>query len=140
MAGKWKGFKVPSTMSQIVRIADIFTWKLWFCVELENVDFNSFLERLIGEGKNISVIEERQTTNGEKVRQSRLRTFLLFLVNNHTDMKFPKSIEAKKKQKQKRDFYERDQRNNDMLRFKFSQRSSSEISWGKKAERSYRPN
>ena len=55
-----------------------------------------FLERLIKEGKNISVIEERQTTNGEKVRQSRLRTFLLFLVNNHTDMKFPKSIEAKK--------------------------------------------
>ena len=100
-----------------------------------SIDF--FLERLIGEGKNISVIEERQTTNGEKVRRSRLRTFLLFLVNNHTDMKFPKSIEVKEKQKQKRDFHER---NNDMLRFKFSQRSSSKISWGKKAERSYRPN
>ena len=91
-----------------------------------------FLERLIGEGKNILVIEERQTTNGEKVRRSRLRTFLLFLVNNHTDMKFPKSIEVKEKQKQKRDFHERDQRNNDMLRFKFSQRSSSEISWAKR--------
>ena len=95
---------------------------------------------MIGEGKNISVIEERQTTNGEKVRQSRLRTFLLFLVNNHTDMKFPKSIEVKKKPKQKMVFHERDQRNNDMLRFKFSQKSSSEISLGKKAERSYRPN
>ena len=124
-------------MSQIVRIADIFTWKLWFCVELENVDFNSFLERLIGEGKNISVIEERQTTNGEKVRQSRLRAFLLFLVNNHRDMKFSKSIKMREK---RRDFHERDQRNNDMLRFKFSQKSSSEISLGKKAERSYRPN
>ena len=69
-----------------------------FLFELENVYFNRFLERLIGEGKNISVIEERQTTNGEKVRRSRLRTFLLFLVNNHTDMKFPKSIEVKEKQ------------------------------------------